>query len=48
MLKYKMPYHERSAAEYAERQHTRILRGLRKRAKSLGFELVDASTGLVV
>jgi transposase len=48
MLKYKMPYHETSAAEYDERQHTRILRGLRKRAKSLGFELVDPSTGLVV
>ena len=47
MLKYKMPYHETSAAEYNQRQHTRILRGLRKRAKTLGFELVDASTGLV-
>ncbi len=47
MLKYKMPYHETSAAEYDERQHTRILRSLRKRAKSLGLELVDTSTGLV-
>jgi hypothetical protein len=48
MLKYKMPYHEPSAAEYDKRQHTRILRGLRKRAKSIGFELVDTSTGLVM
>ncbi len=48
MLKYNMPYHDISAAEYDERQHTRILRGLRKRAKSLGLELVEASTGLVV
>ena len=47
MLKYNMPYEQTSAAEYDERQHTRILRGLRKRATSLGFELVDASTGLV-
>jgi hypothetical protein len=27
---------------------TRILRGLRKRAKSIGFDLVDTSTGLVM
>ena len=47
MLKYNMPYEQTSAAEYDERQHTRILRGLRKRATSLGFELVEASTGLV-
>ena len=37
-----------AAAEYDTRQRTRILRGLRKRATSLGFELVEASTGLVV
>ena len=48
MLKYKMPYHETSAAEYDKRQHTRILRSLRKRAKSIGFDLVDTSTGLVM
>ncbi len=48
MLKYNMPYHHTSAAEYDERQHTRILRELRKRATSLGLELVEASTGLVV
>ena len=48
MLKYNMPYHHMSAADYDKRQHTRILRGLRKRATSLGLELVEASTGLVV
>ena len=45
MLKYHMPYQHTSAAEYDTRQRTRILRGLRKRATSLGFELVEASTG---
>ena len=48
MLKYNMAYQHTSAAEYDERQHTRILRGLRKRATSLGLELVETSTGLVV
>ena len=48
MLTYNMPSHHTSAAEYDTRQRTRILRGLRKRATSLGFELVEASTGLVV
>jgi transposase len=48
MLKYNMPYQHTSAAEYDERQQTRILRGLRKRATALGLELVEASTGLVV
>ncbi len=48
MLKYKMPYHETSAAEYDKRQRTRTLRGLRMRAKTLGFALVDTNTGLVM
>ena len=48
MLKYNMPYDYTSAAEYDKSQHTRILHSLRKRATSLGLELVDASTGLVV
>ena len=47
MLKDHMPYQHTSAAEYDTRQRTRILRDLRKRAASLGFELVEAS-GLVV
>ena len=42
------PYHELSAADYDRQQRSRILRGLRKRAASLGFELVDTSTGLVM
>ena len=46
--KYNMLYHHTPAAEYDKRQRTRILRGLRKRATSLGFELVEASTGLVL
>jgi hypothetical protein len=47
MLRYKIHYHEPSAADYDRQQRTRILRGLRKRAASLGFELVDTRTGLV-
>jgi transposase len=48
MLRYHMPYREMSTADYDEQQRSRILRGLRKRAASLGFELVDTSTGLVM
>jgi hypothetical protein len=48
MLRYRTPYHEPSAADYDRQQRSRILRGLRKRASSLGFELVDTSTGLVM
>jgi len=48
MLRYRTPYHEPSAAGYDRQQRSRILRGLRKRASSLGFELVDSSTGLVM
>jgi transposase len=48
MLRYKMNYHEPSAADYDQQQRSRILRGLRKRAHSLGFEIVDTSTGLVM
>jgi transposase len=47
MLRYKITYHEPSAADYDRQQRARILRGLRKRAASLGFELVDTHTGLV-
>jgi len=36
-----------TATAYDQRQRTRILHGLRKRATSLGLELVDPSTGLV-
>ena len=48
MLRYRTPYHELSAADYDRQQRSRILRGLRRRAASLGFELADNSTGLVM
>ncbi|HME72159.1 MAG TPA: transposase [Myxococcota bacterium] len=48
MLRYRTPYHALSAADYDRQQRSRILRGLRKRAASLGFELVDTQTGLVM
>jgi hypothetical protein len=48
MLRYRTPYHEPSAADYERQQRSRILRALRKRASSLGFALVDTSTGLVM
>ena len=48
MLRDKMPYEEPSAADYDQQQRSRILRGLRRRARSLGFEVVDTSTGLVM
>ncbi len=48
MLRHKMPYQKRSAADYDQQQRSRILRGLRKRARSLGFEVVDTNTGLVM
>jgi len=48
MLRDRISYREMSAAEYDQQQRSRILRGLRKRAASLGFELVDTQTGLVM
>ncbi len=48
MLRYRTPYHELSAAGYDRQQRSRILGGLRKRAAFLGFELVDAKSGLVM
>ena len=48
MLRDKMTYHVPSAADYDQQQRARILRGLRQRARSLGFEIVDTSTGLVM
>ncbi len=44
----KVPVELVDLTEYDARQHTRILRGLRKPATSLGLELVEASTGSVV
>ena len=47
-LRDKLVYSEQSAASYVGSQRKRMLRGLRKRAKSLGFKLVDTSTGLAM
>ena len=47
MLRDRIVYRELSAADYDQQQRSRVLRGLRKRAASLGFELVDTRTGLV-
>ena len=48
MLRDRLPYRERTAADYDQQQRSRILRGLRKRAASLGCEIVDAKTGVVM
>jgi len=48
ILRYRWPYHELSAAYYDRQHHSRIFRGLRERAASPGFELVDTQTGLVM
>jgi transposase len=48
MLRDHTPYRECSAADYDQQQRSRILRGLRKRAASLGLELVDTQSGLVM
>jgi transposase len=45
MLRDKLAYREQSAADYDARQRNRILRNLRKRAESLGFQLIDRATG---
>jgi transposase len=47
MLRDRIPYQELSTADYDKLQQSRTLRGLRRRATSLGFELVDTQTGLV-
>ncbi len=48
MLRDKISYYDVPAAEYDRQQRPRILRGLRKRAASLGLEIVDTTTGLVM
>jgi len=45
MLRDKKPYREQSADDYTAKQRSRVLRHLRKRAESLGFQLVDRATG---
>ena len=48
MLRDRIPYRESSAADYDQHHRSRVLRSLRKRAASLGCELVDTQTGLVM
>ncbi len=48
MLRDHTPYRDQPAAEYDERHRKRALRSLRKRAQSLGFDLVQADTGLIL
>jgi transposase len=48
MLRDCAPYREQSAAVYDERHRKRVLHGLRRRAQSLGFDLVQTDTGLVL
>jgi transposase len=45
MLRDKRPYREQTAADYDAGQRMRVLRHLRKRAESLGFQLIDRATG---
>ncbi len=48
MLRDRSPYREQPAAVYDERHRTRLLHSLRKRAQSLGFDLVQTDTGLIL
>ncbi len=48
MLRDRSSYREQPAAVYDERLRKRVLHGLRKRAQSLGFDLVQIDTGLVL
>ena len=47
MLRDRIRYQEPSAAQYDQQHRARILRGLRRRAASLGLELIDTQTGAV-
>jgi transposase len=48
MLRDHSPYREQPAAVYDERLRKRVLHGLRRRAQSLGFDLVQIDNGLVL
>jgi len=48
MLRDATPYREQPAAVYDARHRKRALNSLRKRAQSLGFDLVQIDTGLVL
>lgn len=45
MLKGEITYQDPGPDAYAQRQRTKALRNLKKRAKSLGFELVQVDSG---
>jgi len=47
-LKEGVRYSEQTASEYDEKQRKQRLRTVRKRARSLGFALIDTNTGLVM
>ena len=47
-LRDRSPYREQPSAVYDERQRKRVLHGLRKRAQSLGFDLLQLDSGLVL
>ena len=47
-LRGDLRYEDPGEAAYEERHRARTLRNLRKRAKELGFELVDPNTGEVL
>ena len=48
MLRDRSPYRDQPAAVYDERHRKRALLGLRKRAQSLGFDLVQIDSGLIL
>lgn len=48
MLRDRSPYREQPAAVYDERLRKRVLHGLRRRAQSLGFDLVQIDNGLIL
>jgi len=48
VLKGELTYHDRGADAYDLQQRTRVLRRLRQRAATLGFELVNRETGEVL
>ena len=47
-LRYGMAYQDPGVAHYEEQHRKRLLKGLRRRAKELGFELaaVEAGSGV--
>jgi len=48
MLRDRTPYRQQPAAVYDERLRARVLHGLRRRAQSLGFDLVQIDNGLAL